>query len=53
MLLNTSGLLCLHFKTEPLHTQACNEDKKSIIRLTHSYVISEYVALTNARRLPR
>ena len=53
MLLDTSGLLCLHFKTEPLHTQACNAYKKSVIRLTHSYIISEYVALANARRLPR
>jgi predicted nucleic acid-binding protein len=43
----------LHFKTEPLHTQACNAYKKSVIRLTHSYIISEYVALANARRLPR
>jgi len=53
MLLDTSGLLCLHYKTEPLHTQACTAYKKSIIRLTHSYIISEYVALANARRFPR
>lgn len=53
MLLDTSGLLCLHYKTEPLHTQACIEYKKSITRLTHSYVIAEYVALANASRFPR
>jgi len=53
MLLDTSGLLCLHYKTEPLHTQACAAYKKSVTRLTHSYIISEYVALTNARRFPR
>ena len=53
MLLDTSGLLCLHYKTEPLHTQACNEYKKSVTRLTHSYIVAEYVALANARRLPR
>lgn len=53
MLLDTSGLLCLHYKTEPLHTQALTEYKKATIRLTHSYIISEYVALANARRFPR
>jgi uncharacterized protein len=53
MLLDTSGLLCLHYKTEPFHTQAVTGYKKAIARLTHSYIISEYVALANARRLPR
>jgi uncharacterized protein len=53
MLLDTSGLLCLHYKTEPLHTQARIEYKKATTRLTHSYIIAEYVALANARRFPR
>jgi uncharacterized protein len=53
MLLDTSGLLCLHYRTEPLHTQARIEYKKAIARLTHSYIIAEYVALANARRFPR
>lgn len=53
MLLDTSGLLCLHYQTEPLHTQACTAYKRAIIRLTHSYIISEYVALATARRFPR
>jgi uncharacterized protein len=53
MLLDTSGLLCLHYKTEPFHTQALTGYKKAIGRLTHSYVIAEYVALANARRFPR
>jgi uncharacterized protein len=53
MLLDTSGLLCLHFSTEPLHTQACVAYQKATIRLTHNYIIAEYVALANARRLPR
>jgi len=53
MLLDTSGLLCLHFLTEPLHTQACVAYQKATIRLTHNYVIAEYVALANARRFPR
>ncbi|OCQ94731.1 nucleic acid-binding protein [Oscillatoriales cyanobacterium USR001] len=53
MFLDTSGLLCLQYKTEPFHSQALTEYKKAITRLTHSYVISEYVALANARRFPR
>jgi uncharacterized protein len=53
MLLDTSGLLCLHFSTEPLHTQACVAYQKVTMRLTHNYIIAEYVALANARRFPR
>jgi uncharacterized protein len=53
MLLDTSGLLCLQYKTEPLHIQAIAEYQKANNRLTHSYIISEYVALANARRFPR
>jgi uncharacterized protein len=53
MLLDTSGLLCLHFFTEPLHTQACIAYQKATLRLTHNYIIAEYVALANARRFSR
>jgi len=53
MLLDTSGLLCLHFSTEPFHTQTCTKYQKATIRLTHSYIIAEYVALANARRFSR
>jgi predicted nucleic acid-binding protein len=53
MLLDTSGLLCLHYQAEPLHTQACAAYKRATIRLTHSYIIAEYVALATARRFPR
>ncbi|NET35227.1 MAG: VapC toxin family PIN domain ribonuclease [Cyanothece sp. SIO1E1] len=53
MLLDTSGLLCLHYETEPFHTQARDAYKKATVRLTHSYIIAEYVALANARRFPR
>jgi uncharacterized protein len=45
MLLDTSGLLCLHYQTEPFHTQACAAYKKATI-LTHSYIIE---ALTTDR----
>ncbi len=53
MLLDTSGLLCLQFLTEPFHTQACTEYQKATNRLTHNYIIAEYVALANARRFSR
>ena len=53
MLLDTSGLLCLHFPTEPLHTRACVEYQKASLRLTHNYIIAEYVALANVRRFSR
>jgi uncharacterized protein len=53
MLLDTSGLLCLHYQTEPLHTEACAMYKRAVIRLTHNYTIAEYVALAPARRFPR
>lgn len=53
MLLDTSGLLCLHYQSEPLHKQACNFYRNAQIRLVHNYILAEYVALANARRFPR
>ena len=53
MLLDTSGLLCLHHKAEPYHLQAGVLYKQAYNRLTHSYVLAEFVALATARRLPR
>jgi uncharacterized protein len=53
MLLDTSGLLCLHFSTEPLHTQACDKYRQASTRLTHSYILAEYVALASARGFSR
>ena len=53
MLLDTSGLLCLHYKTEPLHTEARAAYRRATLLLTHSYVIAEYVALATARRFSR
>ena len=53
MLLDTSGLLCLHHKPEPFHDQARLLYKQARIRLTHSYVLAEFVALATIRRLPR
>ncbi len=53
MLIDTSGLLCLHYQIEPLHTQARIKYQKAVTLLTHNYIIAEYVALANARRFPR
>lgn len=38
MLLDTSGLLCLHYQTEPLHAQARAAYQQATTRLTHSYI---------------
>jgi predicted nucleic acid-binding protein len=53
MLLDTSGLLCLLHKAEPFHEKACEYYRAAKVRLTHNYVLAEFVALATARRLPR
>lgn len=53
MLLDTSGLLCLHNQGEPFHERACSQYNAAHLRLTHSYVLDEFVALAQSRRLPR
>ena len=53
MLLDTSGLFCLFHGDEPYHVSARAAYKSSTKRLTHSYVLAEFVALAEARRLPR
>ena len=53
MLLDTSGLLCLHNRAEPFHEQARTLYRSARVRLTHSYVVAEFVALAHVRRLPR
>ena len=53
MLRNTSGLLRLHNRAEPLHTQARTLYHATRVCVTHSYVLAELVALAHARRLPR
>jgi len=40
MLLDTSGLLCLHHKAEPFHDQAHTLYKRARVRLTHGYVLA-------------
>jgi predicted nucleic acid-binding protein len=53
MLLDTSGLLCLHHHGETFHDQARAAYRKARMRLTHNYVLAEFVALANARGVPR
>lgn len=53
MLLDTSGLLCLYHQSELFHQQAIQAYRATQVRLTHSYVLAEFVALATARRFPR
>ncbi|HEX9989771.1 MAG TPA: PIN domain-containing protein [Chloroflexia bacterium] len=53
MLLDTSGLLCLLHRAEAQHKQALKLYRTASARLVHNYVLAEFVALANARRLPR
>ena len=53
MLLDTSGLLCLHHQPEPFHDEACRAYRAAVVRLAHGYILAEFVALAQARRLPR
>lgn len=53
MFLDTSGLLALHHKTEPLHDLACTHYDGANAGLTHNYVLAEFVALAHSRGVPR
>ena len=53
MLLDTSGLLCLHHKAEPFHELAREFYQTANRRLTNNYVLAEYIALATARRFLR
>lgn len=53
MLLDTSGLLCLHHRAEPFHREARLLYQEAHFRVTHSYVLAEFVALATVRRIPR
>jgi uncharacterized protein len=53
MFLDTSGLLCLHDSRDALHEDAVQTIRRSARFFTHNYVLSELVALTQARGLPR
>jgi predicted nucleic acid-binding protein len=53
MLLDTGGLFCYHHQDEPGHPEAVALLDASGVNLTHSYVLAEFVALANTRRIPR
>ena len=53
MLLDTSGLFHLMNTTEPRHAEAQEFYRAAPIRLTHSYVLAEFVALATARGVDR
>jgi uncharacterized protein len=53
MLLDTSGLMCLFDLRDFRHADARTFYDTALVRLTHSYVFAEFVALAHARRAPR
>jgi predicted nucleic acid-binding protein len=53
MLLDSSGLLILHQSQNVLHAQAVDYFRIAPRRLIHNYLIAEFVALINARKIPR
>jgi predicted nucleic acid-binding protein len=53
MLLDTSGIFCLHHKDEPRSDNALTFFEAGGAKLTHGFVLAEFVALALARRLPR
>ena len=53
ILLDTSGLLCYIHTSEPQHLSAVKSFDAANAFLTHSYVLSEFVALAQVRNLPR
>jgi predicted nucleic acid-binding protein len=53
MLLDTSGLMCLFDLRDYRHAEARSLYDNAPVRLTHSHVLAELVALASARRAPR
>ena len=53
MLLDTSGLIALHDADEPSHERAQISYRAATQRLTHNYVLAEFVAVAHARRLAK
>ena len=53
MLLDTAGLFCLHHQAEAFHDVARSLYQAAGPRLTHSYVLAEFVTLAEFRRAPR
>ncbi len=53
MFLDTSGLLCLLHAAEPRHADSLTFFEAAPLKITHNYVLAEFVALAAARRFPR
>lgn len=53
MLLDTSGLMCLFDQRDIRHASATEYYESAPNRLSHNYVLAEFVALAVARRSPR
>ena len=53
MLLDTSGLLCLIDRRERQHGAAVAAYRAAARRLTHDYVLAEFVPLAHVRGVPR
>jgi predicted nucleic acid-binding protein len=53
MLLDSSGLLSLLDARERRHADAVSLYQVAVRRLTHNYVLAEFVTLAIARRVPR
>ena len=52
MLIDTSGLMCLFDVRDHRHSSAIRYFDSTTTRLTHNYVLAEFVALAIARRAP-
>lgn len=53
MLLDTSGLMCLFDQRDTRHAKATEYYDSAPHRLSHNYVLAEFVGLAIARRSPR
>ncbi len=53
MLIDTAGLFALFDQTDPNHADAHAYVSAATRRLTHSYILAEFVPLAQTRRRPR
>lgn len=53
MFIDTSGWLCVYHKDEPQHAEAVKFYDNAASRMTHGYVLAEFVPLAQVRGFPR
>lgn len=53
MLIDTSGWLCMLHKDEPEHVEAVRFYNDALVRVTHNYILAEFVPLAQVRKFPR